>query len=255
MTPETPSSASETNIAQNWQQILKNDFPVGRGLRRKDPEAGTSYFDYRGFGPILRKELISLKENEVWIDIGAGELFAQAEFFLKGYSHGKAIAISVRDPDTKEFQENLKYLRRLPFEKFLYLSGRRVEEIPAQELPPAKIVSDLFGALSFTEQIDSTLQKELEMLKPGGIFVARLQKAYIKDVSGRRFGIRKYLASVVGAEILFYGWHSLAMKRTVDKVNVPKLRLVNFISGESALNPNNMDPNFLFCERYYLLEK
>lgn len=240
----------------NWQQVLKNEFPTDRGLRRPSTTAGTSYLSYRGFGPALRSELSKLKKKEVWLDIGGGELFAQKEFLEQNYAKGKNViagAVAVADPNTEDFRQNQSHLSREYSHRFFYQSGRRIEDIPVDELPQAKVVSDLFAALSFTEQIDLTLQRELDALEVGGTLIARLQKAYIRDSENKRVGIKRYASLIRGAETLLYGWYTLVMRKNEQEVVVPPLTLINFVAGENAPNPSGLDPQFLFCERYYSL--
>ncbi len=245
----------EQNIAENWEQVLSNHFPTDRGLYRKSRTSGTSYFSYRIFGPALRYELLGLQPGQVWVDIGGGDLYAQKEFFtsFRPGNESRAIVISVSNPPTRDFQQNLQFLKQEYPKKFFYLSGRRVEDIPLSELPKAKTVSDLFAALSFTEHIDRTLEHELSMLAPGGQLVARLQKAYIRDQEGHKFGIRRYLSSIEGAQLTFYGWSALVMQRTAGEIRVPPLRLTQFLSYKHAPNPKALPEKFIFCERYYVL--
>lgn len=257
MTVESSSKIFQPDVVANWQQILQNDFPMDRGLTTKSKTAGTSYFSYRGFGPVLRREMLQMQNNDVWIDVGGGELYAQADFLTGAFAQGHAAiagAVSVVDPDTDGFRQHHAMLSQQFPERFFYMSGRRIEDVPKDELPPANIVSDLFGALSFTENVDVTLQRELDALKVGGLLVARLQKAYIRDRADKRFGIRRYAESVQGAQTLLYGWYTLVMRKTHEEIVVPPLKLVNFISGNNVPNPKHLDPHFLFCQRYYVLE-
>jgi len=257
MVAESLTKSFQPDIAANWQQIMRNDFPMDRGLTTLSKTAGTSYLSYRGFGPALRREMLQMQDHDIWIDVGGGELFAQTDFLTRSFSQGHATiagVVSVVDPDTDNFRQHHVMLSQEFPERFFYMSGRRIEDIPKEELPPARIVSDLFGALSFTEHVDITLQRELDALKVGGLLVARLQKAYIRDRSGKRFGIKRYAEAVQGAETLMYGWYTLVMRKTDEEIVVPPLELVNFISGHNVPNPKNLDPKYLFCQRHYVLE-
>ncbi len=245
------------NLEENARQIEENFFPTDRGLNRKGKLCGTSYFSYHSFGPALREGLLALKGNDLWVDVGGGELFAQNEYFesFKPGIDGRVGVISVADPQTEDFRRHLGQLRDRYPDRFFYTSGGRIEDIPDEELPWAKVVSDLFAALTFTDQIDTVLERELSMLEPGGLLVARLQKAFIRDGVGKRFGIKRYLERIEGAELSPYGYsfYTVIMRRTRGEIRVPKLELVNFLSYKNAPNPNNLDPQFIFCERYYNL--
>lgn len=118
---EKTASSLQQNIAENWEQVLSNHYPTDRGLYRKSRTSGTSYFSYRVFGPALRHELLGLQPGQVWVDIGGGDLYAQKEFFT-GFRPGnesRAIAISVSDPPTQDFQQNLQFLKHEYPEKFV----------------------------------------------------------------------------------------------------------------------------------------
>lgn len=257
-TKELIGAGLQVNLQANWNQILTNDFPTDRGLRKKSKEAGTSYLSFRGFGPWLRTEFLKLSDNDVWLDVGAGDLYAQVDYLSGNYSSGKntvAVAIAVEDSESEGFKNNKNYLRKNFPKRFRYLSGRRIEDIPVHELPKANIVSDLFGAMTFTDKVDQTLQRELDQLKVGGVMIARLQKAYIRDRENKRFGIQRYVESIKGAETLLYGWYTLVMRKIQDEILVPQLQLIDFISGTNAPNPKHLNPHFVFCERYYMLDE
>lgn len=242
------------NIRQNRKQIENNYFPTDRGLRRKSKVGGTSYLTY--FRTWFFERLKQLRRDDMWTDIGGGELFAQVEYltldeFTK-CEHARIGVVSVTDPNTQDFRKNHRFLTECLGKRFFYHSGEYLENIPLEELPRAKLISDLFAAMGFSEHIDITLQRELDMLEVGGTLFTRLEKVYIRDKKGKRFGIKRYLDSIKGAKVVFYGFYALVMKKTDECVTVPSLELVKFLSYQNVKNPKNLDERFLNCERYYI---
>lgn len=243
------------NISQNRKQITDNYFPTDRGLRRKSLVGGTSYHTY--FRTQFFDLLKDLDIDDCWLDVGAGELYAQREYLtledFKDLEHARIAVVSVKNPGTIDFKNNYNFLKQELSERFLYRSGQRIEDIDIKDLPKAKLVSDLFAALSFSEQVDVTIKKELDILEPGGNLISKIQRIYIKD-DDKRFGIKRYLQSIKGARLEYYGFNTLIMNKISEEIIVPELEMTEFLSYKNVRNPKNLDERFLFCERYYRLK-
>lgn len=243
----------------NEGQIKANFFETGRGLRTRGALDRRGYLNLRGFGQAMKARLLNLEENDWWLELGVGQLNAPVDYLtLPEFScrpHAKIAVVSFADPDTEPFERNLRFLERELGDRFIYCSGRYAEDIPLNELPPARLASDCFGPITFTEHVDVTLGNLLSRLAPGGSLIAQLRKLFITDGAGRPFGRKRYLESVEGADLLFYGFGGFEMQRTSEgPVSVPALRLDRFVPYSEAPNPGNADPRSLFCERYCTLE-
>ena len=246
----------DRNLFQNRRQVEENYFPMDRGLRRKSRAGGTSYLTY--FRTPFFDQLKTLRKDDWWLDIGGGELYAQVDYLtLDDFArceHSKVAVVSVSDPGTEYFERNRSLLVEKLGDRFFYRSGKLIEEMPEWDIPKAALVSDMFAAMSFSERIDLTLQRELDALEVGGVLFTKIQKAYIRDKDDKRHGLMSYFGSVKGADMKFFGFNTLVMEKTDELVEVPELELVRFLSYKNVDNPKKLDDRFLFCERYYSLK-
>lgn len=130
---------------------------------------GRSYYEYmNAFGNAFVDDMLTLHEDQVWVDLGAG--IGRA---LKDFSEYKAarkekspllIGISTQHPDYK--------IENFPIK---WLGGRLWENIPSVDLP-ARIdrATDYYGILSYTGHLSNYLNDVFDRMPVGGKFYSYL---------------------------------------------------------------------------------
>lgn len=158
-----------------------------------------------------------------WLDLGAGNAVAQREFlkfFLERDSFPfRATAVGFAKPDDAEFQfEQIQIGAEHDKEMLHYLSGRLFENIPAEEIGMADVITDFYGVISYTNKLDVSLRHALRLLKPGGVFAFLTNEAR----GGLRIDrenepLRKYLSRIKGVELV-------ASRKSLDGESIFVLR-------------------------------
>lgn len=130
-----------------------------------------------------------------------------------------------------------------------WLEGRYFEDIPDLELGQADLISDVFGVMAYSVQLDEVVRKYLRLLREGGIAYVFLGKEGEGEVEGRiwiwrdgaRLGLVEWLQTLPGvaARKLEYGntgfsWgtvRALELRRTSATFVIPALELIEHKDG------------------------
>ncbi len=240
------SYARRTKIAlakaHNHLIVQSNAFVVMRGLE-----------DYQNaFQDKFTYALNQLRPNDHWIDVGSGSAKAQLEFLSQSdNSKVQTTAIAVNKPVVYSVLKNT-YAFKHPgiLQKHRYFSGKTVEELDLvrERLVSADLVTDLFGAFSYSPQIDQVLFKQISMLKVGGqlfVYTPLIMQIKIYDQKGNQIPIRDWLSSIPGVKVssLFLGiedsqyaldefslMNGFMLEKTSNEFRVPRLQLINMTS-------------------------
>lgn len=201
----------------NALAVRLNTFPTGRVLA-----------DYvKAFGEPLLTALHSLTASSHWIDVGAGQARAQLDFLNASPEVVKTTAISVRRPFLSFSLE--RGLRAAFPEKAAvrrYIEGY----IESTVVEKADIVTDLFGAILYSPNIDVTLKAELEALKTNGqLFVYVPHFLFtITNPTGTNIGLSGWLRNVKGVEIVKNdSIGTFILRRTSGPLEIPALELTS----------------------------
>ena len=160
---------------RNKKIVGENKYPLDRGITKKGTKDQKSYSDFftTASGELLL--LNSLKAVKgTWLDVGSGELFGPQEFFQIN-QEGSVLAVNAHQPKTRGAQRNLRVLA-VTGEQFKLSVGHVVEDIPLTSFPKnVEVITDVYGALSYSPFADVVLNKYLKVLKTGGeiFFVIR----------------------------------------------------------------------------------
>lgn len=223
--------------AYNKTVVLSNAFWVWRGLQT---------YEY-GFGDKFTTAINEFKSGDHWIDIGSGSAKALLEFLKqKNDPQIQTTAISVTKPASYFILKKL-FSNKQPelLQKHRYLSGQTIEELnpKAVGLARADLITDMFGAFSYSPHIDQVLTKEISLLKIGGklfVYTPLIWQIKIFNSAGQKIALHDWLNSLQGVKV-----HSLLadkvndemsvingfiIERTDEEINVPKLKLINMSS-------------------------
>ncbi|MBI3556852.1 MAG: hypothetical protein HY074_11365 [Deltaproteobacteria bacterium] len=208
--------------------------------------------DFRGIGEYqlvlgetFTAHLARLVRGNRWLDVGAGHARAQKEYLLgkrgffdwifKGRADVVAVAAKVAKPTrySKMVDTAVEGSR-----KFLGLFGRYVEDIPDQELGRADVITDVFGAISYSERVDAVLNKYLRVLNAGGSIYIHTSPEHTKIIrkDGTQVTLVQWLDSVDGLAVKVEAM-SIVVTPTRVGVVVPTLKLVG---GKADVPPERV---------------
>lgn len=223
--------------AYNKSVVASNAFWVWRGLQT---------YHY-GFGDKFTRTLAKFKSGDHWVDVGSGSAKALLEFLQQTNNPQiQTTAIAVSKPTSYSILKKLflsKHPSLLQFHR--YLSGQTIEELNLQsaELAPADLITDMFGAFSYSPQIDQVLAKEISMLKVGGklfVYTPLIWQIKIFNSAGNKIPLNEWLQSLAGVKLSSMYESSVdnelsllngfILERTNEEFSVPTLKLINMSS-------------------------
>lgn len=228
--------------AHNNIIVQSNAFIVMRGLK-----------DYQNaFQDQFTQAIGQLKSNDHWIDIGSGSAKALFDFLaLTKNPSIQTTAIGVTKPTAYSVLKSAYQFKRPGLlQNHRYISGKTIEElnIKNDRINPADLITDLFGAFSYSPQIDQVLFQQISMLKLGGqlfVYTPLLMQIKILDHHGNKIPIHRWLNSIPGVRVssLFIqsGSHhhqldefsllnGFMLEKVSNEFQVPSLRLINMSS-------------------------
>lgn len=168
----------QQQVAVINSQVLENRFNIQRklstqaGFNRGD--RGLGYYAY--FGEGFKRDLWNLPKGQCWVDGGAGEAGAMREYLSQG-GLANAVAVGITQPKSQELDSSLRQYKR----QFRYIAGNPLEILDPRTFCngyAAALVTDLFGAFTYSISPDRVLQQYLNLLPLGG-------KAYIATTEGQ----------------------------------------------------------------------
>lgn len=207
---------SRPELVEVYKSIEEDAFNISRGLN-----------SYAAHFPELTQ---LLPEFKVWMDLGAGNALAMREMATSGYlqSHQSLYAFGLHIPNSALIAT--KMLERTG--QFKYIQGK-FEEQNLTSLPKADLITDVFGAVSYSPHLDRVIKNALEQLEVGGDFLISFTRDRFKIKTGflKTTNLRGYLERVQGIDIVAdydtpTGTASLHIKRNRDELIVPELELI-----------------------------
>lgn len=232
----------ETDVLE--RQIQANSFTVDRDLRRYGIFLGKAFLD-----------LLNIKIAEGlefhWMDVGAGEANAIYDFLQswesrnsRDFNRLSLTAVSAGAPNI-----NIAYIRhRFAFEEnseaFRYLVGK-IEHETRVPLATQDLVTDTYGACTYSPQLSEVMAKVGSVLKPGGRFVAHIPLGGIRieNSKGEKIDVLDWFGKIRGLEIekserFVYddGTHiRLILKRTQGPIEIPGLTITHLLAPQGAI--------------------
>ena len=206
--------------------INRNDFEVERGLVSPDSFIHSNY--YSGvFGSGFLSKLKRLTRDDHWLNAGAGSAFAERDYLAGVEETAKVTSVGVKRPRGNRWDS--KY----PNDKYRYLEGRYIEDIPLSELKKfgkPKVITDLFGPLAYSHRPDLVMAKYLSLLHEDGTLFIR-PGVYTSFTKGDKvFGFGTFLKMIPGVNVkqLKDGFENCFEITVADseKLRVPKLELL-----------------------------
>ena len=209
--------------------------------------------------------LAKLGPNDRWLDIGAGQGRAVADYYSERYdsmhpegreqrgTKASSVAMSIEDRRTDEWH---KAAAGLEPGKMQYVTGKPLRDYSAAELGRFQLVTDVIGGFSYTSDLSRFVGRVLEILTTGGDFFTILQDVHSQDEDNKPYYAGSpYLTEITGAdgsELKVCGWlrsitcvqvtceirsdwappvEVYRVHKTCDDVRVPALTRVHYQAG------------------------
>ena len=189
---ETPWGYTIDRSLRHYKLILSSDFDR----------------DIESLGPAMQ-----------WLDIGAGMgnaildyvspslAVTQKELRKHSALRAKAVAISIEDRRTARWHQTEPLLEA---NKIKYLYGRRLREYSLQELGSFKVISDVAGGFTYTDNLSRFMEGVLTVLERHGAFYTVLQDVNREKGSSRPYRRNApFLTELVngdGSEVKVCAW-------------------------------------------------
>ena len=197
-----------------------------------------SYYEYsKAFGADFTKDMLTLNEDDVWVDLGAGTGRALKDFseykILRKETPPHLLGVSTQNSDYDAASKSIGWL-----------GGRLWENIPKHELPPRiDRATDFYGILSYTDQVSNYLNEVFKRMPVGGKFYTLISDRDLvqtdQNFLGRLFSstsLVQYLKQVsnlhVEEKIV---WNYLTLQKTrvltltkTGQVQFPDLEIISY---------------------------
>ncbi len=216
---------------RNCAQLVGQLEPVSLAIKNNQFVTVRGLIEYQyGLHPDFKIKLKNLDANDTWIDLGGGKGNA-VEDYIKAQSSAATTAQTVlityklgRFFGIKKYDGKLKLM-----------DGRLLEDIPLQEIPKAKLMTDFYGVLSYTRDLTKSLNIILNRLILGGELYIHSSPMYTTIVTeAGPIGLEKFLESISGIRV--EGRNGiLKVTKTSEIFKVPELTLVRL--DETTLPP------------------
>ena len=213
--------------------------------------------DFRGMtdyiavlGEEFAAQVARLVRGKRWLDVGAGHARAQKEYLLAKMSlkqrffEGKAEVVAVAaEAPTKLNIHAIKLDTAVHgigggAGNLNELVGRYVEDIPDEELGKFNIITDVFGAVSYSERLDVVLNKYLRLLTEGGTLYVHTVSFHTQIIrkDGSKIAMFEWLQAIPGLRVTV-GSTDFSITAERPGVVVPRLKL---IGGKADAPPERL---------------
>lgn len=153
----------------------------------------------------------------------------------------RGIAVSYTEPhfSSKKVQSAFNKFQRE--DRFKVISGVYFEDVPKNALGSPKLITDLYGVISYSSAPDVILSRYLDILDPeGSIYIyTRRINTLIRSLDGVEMDFFDYVKSIPGIQVVknnpgpFTPYISIQIHRTEQfkSGNVPALKLLKMTDG------------------------
>lgn len=234
---QTPQASVNHEIQKNRESVIEKHSYVH--TRTLNPAHYSE--SYGGLlDPTFIDTLYSPKTQR-WLDVGAGEGMALIDY-LYGVAGGASVVGITVETDWRYNGFRIQAARDFPG-RFRFYKGKYLEDpsYSPETLGHFDIVTDVYGAFSYSNTVDVVLQKIGDLLKVGGHFftVYKADTFFIYDSKGNNIPINQWINSGSCLAIVPREYSKLNMGneepplhivKTCEKVSVPPLKLSGFQS-------------------------
>ncbi len=172
--------AKQEKIYQSRGTDGRRIYTINRGLSRYAERLPSGFCDALG----------SLGSSDRWLDIGAGEGQAILDYYApegaatpaekcrRSGPRARAVAISIEDRRTDNWKEQAA---RLGDDRIRYLFGKHLSQYSPEELGKFRLITDVYGGFTYTENLSRFVDKVLTLLEVGGEFYTLATGVHLED--------------------------------------------------------------------------
>lgn len=195
--PFEQESAKQEDIYRSRGEKVPGGYITTRGL------SGYGQLLHSGFHAALQR----LGPSDRWLDIGAGSGKAILDYYDPQYPHGhdrkrprtlgkaRAVALSIEDRRTDLWHERAA---KLEADQIRYLHGKRLRDYTGAELGKFRMITDVYGGFSYTDELSLFTEKALRLLELQGSFFSMLASVRLQD--GKDNPKTWYLTEILDAD-------------------------------------------------------
>jgi len=217
----TSHSADLSSPKIDEEIVKQEEIFKSEGERRPEGYVvNRSLSDYKdALSPGFERSLAKLGPKDRWLDIGAGEGQAILDYYTRSDDLGhsvtperrgakaQAVAISIEDR-----RQPLWHLTAAGLEtnQIQYFFNKRMRDYSIDVLGKFKLITDLLGGFSYTDQLSSFMDKVLQLLDLKGSFYTLLQDVKSEGGTNEPFYANSpYLTEIAnadGSEVKVCSW-------------------------------------------------
>lgn len=157
----------------------------------------------------FERRLSSFGATDRWLDIGAGRGQAVLDYCMSDTGRAQkaqAVAMSIEDRRTPEWHQ----AARIGGDRMQYVFGKPLRQYAPQELGKFRIITDVIGGFSYTDNLSLFMEKVLDLLEVDGSFYTVLQDVRAEDGSNKPFypnaSYLTQIANTGGEEVRICAW-------------------------------------------------
>lgn len=220
---------------------------------------GRSLWHYAEVLPTgFMEALAKLGPGDRWLDIGAGGGQAMLDYYsiepdtpgTRPTGKARTVGISIEDRRSEQWRQQVAVLGE---DRIRYLHGKRLREYSRDELGKFRMITDVFGGFSYTDNLGQFLERVLDLLETGGAFYTLIQSVHLEDgkqdpktwyltelvdPAGRNITVCAWLKAVSCAQVTCESksaWDAptelILVRKTCDNVSVPSTKLLQYEAG------------------------
>ena len=203
-----------------------------------------------------------LGSSDRWLDIGAGQGQAILDYYapqddaaqagkcVGPGARARAVAISIEDRRTDKWPQQAAILGD---DRIRYLSGKRLSQYSVEELGKFRIITDVYGGFTYTDNLSRFVAKALSLLEVGGAFYTVLSSVHLEN-GKNKLGTwyRTELVDAVSRPVTVCSWlkrttctrvicesqsewdepsELIKISKVCSGVSVPRTNLVEYMAG------------------------
>jgi hypothetical protein len=251
--PRMPDEfAKQQKIYGSQGSDVPKGYITGRGLSDYAEILPSGFCDALG----------KLKSSDQWLDIGAGEGQAILDYYApeddkapagrcaRPRGQARAVAMSIEDRRTEKWKQQAATLGEAHIS---YVSGKPLRHYSREELGKFKIITDVYGGFSYTDDLYQFTDKVLNILDVGGSFYTMVQGVHLEngkdkanasyqtelvDAAGRDLKVCSWLKQITCTQVVCDSksdWDSptelISIRKICSDVSVPPVKLLKYEAG------------------------
>jgi hypothetical protein len=213
-----------------------------------------------------------LRSSDRWLDVGAGAGAAILDYSASAGesatvdkcagsgSRARAVAISIEDRRTDAWPQRVA---KLDADRIRYHFGKRLRDYSVEQLGKFQLITDVYGAFSYTDDLSGFMGRVLNLLEVDGSFYSLLQSVHLEDgkdkpdtsyqtelvdAAGRDVKVCSWLKQATCVKVTCESksdWHTptelIDIRKVCDDVSVPRVQLLKYEAGSPPARRFRLD--------------